>query len=189
VIIGFFLLQPVLAPALALIRPIFWVHPGRLYYCRRTSALFLGSRAHRVIAILCIILAVFLCAIEYGELVSIYESHQHKLELRNNNSNRNDKYTCKNTGRNHEKNDDNDSMHGVTGSRMRASQEPSVKSMPPSVVKTVPQSGDTAVDATGTKQITVTFSKKMTDGSWSWAQMSKETFPEIVGKPRYLDDG
>jgi RNA polymerase sigma-70 factor (ECF subfamily) len=67
-------------------------------------------------------------------------------------------------------------------------QETSVDSMPPSVVKTVPQSGDTSVDATVTKQITVTFSKEMMDGSWSWATMSKETAPEIVGKPRYLDD-
>ena len=67
-------------------------------------------------------------------------------------------------------------------------QEITVKSMPPSVVKTVPQSGDTTVDASVTKQITVIFSKKMTDGSWSWAQMSKETFPEIVGESKYLDD-
>ena len=67
-------------------------------------------------------------------------------------------------------------------------QETTVKSMPPSVVKTVPQSGDTTVDAAVTKQITVTFSKKMTDRTWTWAQMSKETFPEIVGEPKYLDD-
>ena len=51
----------------------------------------------------------------------------------------------------------------------------SVKTLPPVVVKTVPQSGDTAVDATQTKEIRVTFSKKMTDKSWSWSQMSKET--------------
>ncbi len=67
-------------------------------------------------------------------------------------------------------------------------QETSVKSLPPSVVITVPQSGDTTVDATATKQISVTFSKKMMDGSWSWSQMSKETFPEIVGTPKYLED-
>ena len=67
-------------------------------------------------------------------------------------------------------------------------QETSVKSMPPSVVKTVPQSGDTTVDATVTKQITVTFSKDMMDGSWSWSNISKETAPEIIGKPKYLDD-
>ncbi len=67
-------------------------------------------------------------------------------------------------------------------------QEVSVKSLPPSVVKTTPQCGDTAVDAKATKQITVTFSKVMTDGSWSWSQLSKETFPALVGKPRYLPD-
>ena len=67
-------------------------------------------------------------------------------------------------------------------------QEITVKSMPPSVIGTVPQSGDTTVDASATKQITVIFSKMMKDGSWSWAQMSKETFPEIVGEPKYLDD-
>jgi RNA polymerase sigma-70 factor (ECF subfamily) len=67
-------------------------------------------------------------------------------------------------------------------------QETSVKSMPPSVVKTVPQSGDTTVDTAVTKQITVTFSKEMRDGSWSWATVSKETAPEILGKPQYLDD-
>ena len=67
-------------------------------------------------------------------------------------------------------------------------QETSAKSMPPSVVKTVPQSGDTTVDATVTKQITVTFSKEMMDGSWSWSQMSNDSFPQIVGKPKYLGD-
>lgn len=67
-------------------------------------------------------------------------------------------------------------------------QETSVKSMPPTVVKTAPQSGDMAVDAAMTKQISVTFSKEMTDGSWSWTQISKESFPQIVGKPKYLED-
>jgi hypothetical protein len=67
-------------------------------------------------------------------------------------------------------------------------QEPSVKSMPPSVVKTVPQCGNMNVDAAVTKQITVTFSKEMMDGSWSFIQISSETFPQISGKPKYLDD-
>src|ERR1035437_10180479 len=67
-------------------------------------------------------------------------------------------------------------------------QETSAKSMPPSVVKTVPQSGDTTVDATVTKQITVTFSKEMMDGSWSWSQISSDSFPQIIGKPKYLGD-
>jgi len=67
-------------------------------------------------------------------------------------------------------------------------EEASVKSMPPSVVKTVPQAGDTAVDAATTKQISVTFSKDMKDGGWSWATQSKETAPAMNGKAKYLDD-
>lgn len=61
------------------------------------------------------------------------------------------------------------------------SQEISVKPLPPSVVKTIPQSGDMTVDATATKQIAVTFSKEMTDGSWSWSQMSSDSFPQNIG--------
>lgn len=64
----------------------------------------------------------------------------------------------------------------------------SVKSMPPSVIKTVPQCGDTAVDAAVITQIVVTFSKDMMDGSWSWANISTETALEIVGNPKFLDD-
>jgi hypothetical protein len=29
----------------------------------------------------------------------------------------------------------------------------------------------------------------MRDGSWSWVQMSKDTFPEMQGKPHYTKDG
>ena len=67
-------------------------------------------------------------------------------------------------------------------------QDVSVKSMPPSVVKTVPQSGVTNVDAVSTTQISVVFSKEMMAGSWSWAQVSDDTFPKMIGKPKYLDD-
>ena len=67
-------------------------------------------------------------------------------------------------------------------------EEPSVKSLPPSVIMTVPESGNTNVNATDTTQIKVTFSKDMMDGSWSWSQISDETFPKIIGNPRYLDD-
>lgn len=63
-----------------------------------------------------------------------------------------------------------------------------VKSMPPSVVKTIPQAGDTAVDP-ATKEIQVTFSKDMlTDRMWAVVQTSKTTFPTIDGKIHYLDD-
>ena len=64
---------------------------------------------------------------------------------------------------------------------------PTVANMPPVIVKTVPQSGDTEVDP-GLTEIRVTFSKDMIDGSWSWSTMSKDTFPEMVGAPRYEDD-
>jgi hypothetical protein len=67
-------------------------------------------------------------------------------------------------------------------------QEASVKSLPPSVVKTVPQCGATSVDVEATTQIIVTYSKEMMDGSWSWTQLSNETFPQIAGKPKYLED-
>jgi hypothetical protein len=64
--------------------------------------------------------------------------------------------------------------------------KPSVKSMPPVVVKTVPASGDTAVDAK-LKEIKVTFSKDMkTKKMWSFVQVSKDTFPKI-GDPKYVD--
>lgn len=64
----------------------------------------------------------------------------------------------------------------------------SVSSMPPSVVKTVPQAGDTAVDP-ALKEIKVTFSKDMmTDRMWAFCQISKETFPENAGQIHYLDD-
>jgi hypothetical protein len=64
-----------------------------------------------------------------------------------------------------------------------------VKTMPPSVVKTVPQAGDTEVDPS-LKKITVTFSKDMmTKEMWSWCSQSPETFPEIdKTKIRYLEN-
>lgn len=66
-------------------------------------------------------------------------------------------------------------------------QSPTVANMPPSVVKTVPQSGAVDVDP-GLDRISVTFSKDMMDGNWSWTQISDDTFPKMIGKPKYLDD-
>jgi RNA polymerase sigma-70 factor (ECF subfamily) len=70
---------------------------------------------------------------------------------------------------------------------LASGQEASIKALPPSVVKTVPESGETTVDAATTTQIKVTFSKEMMDETWSWSQISKDSFPQIVGKPKYLD--
>jgi hypothetical protein len=63
----------------------------------------------------------------------------------------------------------------------------SVKSLPPSVIKTLPECGDTAVDP-ALKEIRVTFSKDMvTNRMWSICQTSKETFPESGGQIHYTD--
>lgn len=56
---------------------------------------------------------------------------------------------------------------------------------PAVVVKTVPTSGDVAVDP-GLREIKITFSKEMRDGTWSFTTPGgKERFPEVVGEPRY----
>jgi hypothetical protein len=63
-----------------------------------------------------------------------------------------------------------------------------VESLPPVVVKTVPQSGDLAVDPS-LKEISVTFSKDMTTVEmWSWAEITPDSFPKLAGKPHYLGD-
>jgi RNA polymerase sigma-70 factor (ECF subfamily) len=63
-----------------------------------------------------------------------------------------------------------------------------VKSLPPVVVKTVPESGDTQVDAASVKEIRVTFSKEMMDQSWSWSSVSNDTQVKGTGKPSYDKD-
>ena len=62
-----------------------------------------------------------------------------------------------------------------------------IDSMAPVVVKTVPEAGTRDV-APGEVEIKVTFSKEMTDQSWSWATAWQGSAPEIVEKPKYLDD-
>jgi len=66
---------------------------------------------------------------------------------------------------------------------------PSVKTLPPVVVKTVPTAGDTQVDAATTKEIRVSFSKKMTDKNWSWVDLGVSTKLPVSGEPRYDADG
>ena len=61
---------------------------------------------------------------------------------------------------------------------------PSINSMPPVVVKTVPESGARDV-AAGETEIKITFSKAMTDNSWSWSTAWQNSSPESIGKPKY----
>lgn len=63
----------------------------------------------------------------------------------------------------------------------------SIESMPPVVVKAIPESGTSNV-APGEVEIRVTFSKKMVDGSWSWADAWENSTPEVIGKPHYEAD-
>jgi hypothetical protein len=65
--------------------------------------------------------------------------------------------------------------------------EITVESMAPSVVKTVPECGDMKVDPK-LKEIIVTFSKDMADGSWSVCQMSAESYPKTRDEVFYEDD-
>jgi RNA polymerase sigma-70 factor (ECF subfamily) len=66
----------------------------------------------------------------------------------------------------------------------------SMENLPASVIKTVPQSGDTNVDPS-LKEVRVTFSKDMiTKRSWSFSQISNDSFPKIPEgqKIHYIDN-
>ena len=59
-----------------------------------------------------------------------------------------------------------------------------IDSMAPVVVKTVPEAGTKDV-APGEMEIRVTFSKDMTDQSWSWSTPWKDSDATSIGKPHY----
>jgi Bacterial Ig-like domain len=75
---------------------------------------------------------------------------------------------------------------GIIGGTARAD-DVTLESVPPAVVKTVPEAGVGDVDPKLT-EIKVTFSKEMQDGTWSWSALSEESFPKVDGKPKYLAD-
>ena len=62
-----------------------------------------------------------------------------------------------------------------------------VDSVAPVVVKTVPEAGSKNV-APGDIEIKVTFSKTMTDQSWSWSSAWKNSEPKALEKPKYESD-
>jgi len=78
-------------------------------------------------------------------------------------------------------------MMGCVAAKATAEEKPTVQNQPPVVVQTVPQAGDTKVDP-ATKEITVTFSKKMS-GGMSWSSAFENSEPQAPGKPHYLADG
>ena len=63
-----------------------------------------------------------------------------------------------------------------------------IDTMPPVVVKTIPEAGSKNVSA-GEMEIKVTFSKEMKNNSWSWSTAWKDSSPEMIEKPRYEADG
>ncbi len=75
---------------------------------------------------------------------------------------------------------------GLSGVAAQAD-DVTLESVPPVVVKTVPEAGTDEVDSK-LAAIEVTFSKEMKDESWSWVTHSKESFPTMDGKPKYLAD-
>jgi RNA polymerase sigma-70 factor (ECF subfamily) len=79
-------------------------------------------------------------------------------------------------------------LAALTAARPVRSQEITIDSALPVVVKTVPVAGTTGVDP-ALKEIRVTFSKTMTDGNWSAVQLSPDSFPKIAGKLHYDRDG
>lgn len=63
-----------------------------------------------------------------------------------------------------------------------------VDNLPASVVETFPKSGDVSVDPS-VNEIKVTFSKDMIKNNmWSWVIFTKDTFPQITGQVKYIDD-
>lgn len=77
-------------------------------------------------------------------------------------------------------------MSGLAGTAALAD-DVTLESVPPAVMKTVPEAGADGVNPKLT-EIKVTFSKDMQDTSWSWVTLSKESFPHSDGKPKYLPD-
>lgn len=69
---------------------------------------------------------------------------------------------------------------------VRALRDAETQNAPAVVIKSEPAADAKDVDPALT-EIRVTFSKDMRDGSWSWTQRSDDTYPEVTGKPHYVD--
>jgi RNA polymerase sigma-70 factor (ECF subfamily) len=67
------------------------------------------------------------------------------------------------------------------------SEDLTLESARPVVIKSVPEAGADNVDP-AIAQISVTFSKPMQAGGWSWCVLSKESYPGTSEAPKYLED-
>jgi Bacterial Ig-like domain len=59
-----------------------------------------------------------------------------------------------------------------------------IDTIAPVVIKTVPEAATKDVPP-GEYEIKITFSKEMSDGSWSWSSAWQNSDPESIGKPHY----
>ena len=75
----------------------------------------------------------------------------------------------------------------LCGFSVQAASGQDIDSMPPVVVKTVPEAGAANVPP-GEYEVKVTFSKEMQDHSWTWSTTWKDSTPEVIGGPRYEAD-
>jgi hypothetical protein len=69
----------------------------------------------------------------------------------------------------------------------QAADPPTLANTPPVVVKTEPPAGASDVPAS-TKEIRITFSKKMRDKDWSWVIVTQDSFPKLAGDPHFSAD-
>lgn len=75
----------------------------------------------------------------------------------------------------------------VLGALCTAGHSQDIDSIAPVVVKTVPEAGTKDVPP-GEYEIKVTFSKEMSDGSWSWSTAWANSTPDGIDKPHYDAD-
>lgn len=75
----------------------------------------------------------------------------------------------------------------VCGFARLAASAPDIDSLPPVVVKTLPEAGTSNVPP-GQCEVKVTFSKEMQDHSWSWSNAWNDSTPEVIDAPHYEAD-
>jgi hypothetical protein len=75
----------------------------------------------------------------------------------------------------------------ILGALCTAGHAQNIDSIAPVVVKTVPEAGTKDVPP-GEFEIKVTFSKEMSDGSWSWSSAWENSTPDGIDKPHYDAD-